>query len=91
MFKTRSHLRPWASFDPDNKEHRKHYYNFVKQGSWKDCPYQWLIDDESSDVVHYIQRVMSEYYIVKEFATKKPAKRKSNTKVVKVVKIQQKP
>ena len=90
MFKTRLYLRPWALFDPSNKEHRQHYYNFVKNKSWKGCPYQWVIADESIDIVYSMQRAVAEYYAAKEFTVKKPAKRKSNTRVVNVVKIQQK-
>lgn len=63
--------RPYVCFNPDNKEHRQHFYNFQKSSSWAGCPYQWVIEDDSIDVVHYISKKMVAYYMSNEFKKSK--------------------
>lgn len=70
------------AYDPTNKDHRRYFNNFIKTRSWAGCPYQWLIMDDSGDVVHYLTKVTAEYYLCKEFITK-ANKRKSASKKVK--------
>ena len=67
-------------FDPSNKEHRKDFMHFIKTRSWKDCKKQWIIGDDSNDVVHYISKVLLEYYVSREFVAKKPQKSKKIVK-----------
>jgi hypothetical protein len=76
MLKSTLLLRPWAAFDPENKDHRRYFNNYLKTKSWAGCPYQWIILDDSGDVVHYITKVLTEYYLSKEFVTKQPARKK---------------
>jgi len=72
MLKTHHiHLRPWAQFDPANKSHRSYFNEFLKTRSWKNCPVQWTIGDDSQDVVHYINKVLLNYYTALEFTSKK--------------------
>jgi len=59
--------RPFVVFDPSNGEHRKNFYIFKKINSWANCPYQWIIDDDSIDVVYCITRKLVDYYIQREF------------------------
>jgi hypothetical protein len=66
--------RPFVVFDANNQEHRSLYNKFLKTHSWKHCPYQWLIDDTSLDVVHNINSKMLKYYMNAEFSTKKTKK-----------------
>lgn len=73
MLKTHIHLRPWSHFDPANKDHRSHFNEFLKTRSWKGCPVQWVIADDSQDVVHYINKVLLNYYTALEFVPKKKA------------------
>lgn len=67
----RLHQRPWAKFDPTNKDHRAYFNAFLKTGSWSDCPVQWVITDSSNDVVHHLSRILLEHYTGAEFAPKK--------------------
>ena len=75
--------RPVRIFDATNAEHRDLYYRFTKTKSWKLCPYQWVIDDDSMDVVHNMGKKMLKYYTDLEFAVKKPRK-PANKKVLKI-------
>ena len=66
--------RPFVMFDVANKDHRQHYYNFVKTGSWKDCPYRFEIEDGFGNLVGMIQVKLVMFYGSKEFkdVVKKP-------------------
>jgi hypothetical protein len=70
MLKSTLLLRPWTAYDPANKDHRRYFNNFIKTRSWAGCPYQWLIMDDSGDVVHYLTKVTAEYYLSREFVAK---------------------
>jgi len=60
--------RPLVAFDPALKEHRRIYYNFVVQRSWKSSPYRFICpEDHGTDLVTMMQRMMIEYYIQREF------------------------
>lgn len=72
MLKMSLHQRPWTLFDPKNKSHRAYFTEFLQTRSWKNCPVQWLIGDDSQDVVHYIGKVLLEHYAQAEFRPKKP-------------------
>jgi len=71
MLKMSLHQRPWALFDPTNKSHRSYFNTFMHTRSWSDCPVQWIIGDDSQDVVHYISKVLINHYTTLEFAPKK--------------------
>jgi hypothetical protein len=70
-------------FDAANAEHRSLYHKFASTKSWKSCPYQWALDDDSIDVVHNMSKKMLKYYTDLEFNVKKPRK----TSAKKVLKI----
>lgn len=61
--------RPWAAFDPNNREHRRWYNEFVKHGSWGRCPYRFIVPDDHGNLITLIQRKLVEYYVGKEFHT----------------------
>ena len=85
MLKSLIHCRPPVLFDPNNKAHRELYHKFLVTSSWIHCPYQWVIEDDSSDVVHYISKKITNYYLSQEFSkavAKKQQRKPSTTKVV---------
>jgi hypothetical protein len=58
-------------FDASNKLHRRYFWEFQTNRSWKDCPYLWIIDDESESVPHMINKKLLVYYTTNEFAKTK--------------------
>ena len=62
--------RPYVVFDPDNKDHRRYYYQFVQTASWGDCPVRFVVPEDHGDLVTMIQRSLISYYVVKEFKAK---------------------
>ena len=67
MSKISVYGRPIVFFDADNKNHRNYYYQFLKTGSWKDCPYRWAIMGEEGNLQGQIQRTLLERYLGREF------------------------
>jgi hypothetical protein len=70
--KLKLHTRPWTLFDPANRDHRQYFNTFLKTRSWSTCPVQWIIGDDSQDVVHHISKVLLDHYCSAEFKPKKP-------------------
>jgi hypothetical protein len=62
-------MRPTVLFDPNNKQHREHYANFLKLGSWGRCPVRFEVEGENqnNNLAYAMQRMMAEYYTLKEF------------------------
>ena len=54
-------------FDPENKEHRRHYNNFVRTASWGACPVRFVCPEDHGDLVTMIQRSLIKFYTEKEF------------------------
>lgn len=71
MLRMSLHQRPWTLFDPANKDHRSYFNKFLKTRSWSECPVQWIIGDDSQDIVHYISKVLLNHYTSAEFSPKK--------------------
>jgi len=63
--------RPLVAFDVTNKTHRRWYTEFQRTGTWKKCPYRFLITDEVGELIPLIQRRMVEYYGNREFKLEK--------------------
>lgn len=59
--------RPWIVFDPSNRQHRKYYHEFVKSGTWGQCPFRFVVADDQGDLVTMIQRSLIKYYVGREF------------------------
>ena len=59
--------RPWTVFDPNNKDHRKWYADFVKSGTWGRCPYRFIVPEDHGDLITMCQRSLIKYYVEKEF------------------------
>jgi hypothetical protein len=66
--------RPYTVFDPDNKQHRSFYHDFVQHGTWGRCPYRFVVPENHGDLVTMIQQCLVEHYVNKEFQSvaKKP-------------------
>lgn len=62
------HNRPFAVFDPANRQHRSWYSDFVRHGTWGRCPVRFLCPDDSGDVITMIQRSLIRYYVQREFS-----------------------
>ena len=66
-----SHLsligRPFVVFDPQKKQHRLWYFEFVKKATWGHCPVRFLVPDDQGDLITMIQRTLVKYYVEKEF------------------------
>ena len=66
--------RPYVVFDPEDKDHRGYYNDFVVTGSWGKCPIRFVVPEDHGDLVTMIQRSLLKYYVQKEFknVAKKP-------------------
>lgn len=67
MNKLNLYHRPWALFDPANRDHRKYYHEFLNSRTWGHCPVRFVVGDDTSDLVTMIQRDLIDYYVGKEF------------------------
>ncbi len=67
-------LRQVVLFDPSSKVHRQYYADFLIQGSWGKCPVRFAVDGDQSNnnLAFAMQRMLTEYYIEKEFKAKLP-------------------
>lgn len=76
--------RPVIAFDAKNAEHRKHVAEFIKQGTWANCPVAFYAPDGIS-VKAYAMQELVDFYLQQEFpvaevtAPKKRATVKSKT------------
>jgi hypothetical protein len=59
--------RPWVSFDPSNRQHRKWFAEFQRKGTWGHCPVRFIVSDDHGDLITLIQRKLIGYYVDKEF------------------------
>jgi len=59
--------RPYVVFDPENKDHRSYYHNFVETASWGNCPVRFVVPEDHGDLITMIQRSLIKYYVQKEF------------------------
>lgn len=63
--------RPWAVFDPTNKDHRRYYAEFLHNRSWGRCPVRFYVPDEAAgDLLLMIHDKLARYYTEKEFGEK---------------------
>ena len=69
MSKLEYYARPLVAFDPENKDHRRYYFEFIKYRGWGKCPVRFICpEDSGSDLTLMIKNQLSEYYVNKEFA-----------------------
>jgi hypothetical protein len=68
MSKLEYYTRPLVAFDPNNKEHRTYYADFVRNRGWGRCPVRFILPDETGrDLVALIQASLLNHYVTKEF------------------------
>ena len=77
--------RPFVVFNPNNKQHREHYYQFVTTASWGHCPVRFVVPEDHGDLITMIQRSLVKYYSEREFQLggriRKTIAQKANKKV----------
>jgi hypothetical protein len=73
--------RPYVVFDPDNKDHRKYYYQFVETSSWGQCPVRFVVPEDHGDLVQMIQRSLVAHYVQTEFERPKKVAQKGRKTV----------
>jgi hypothetical protein len=78
--------RPWTIFDPNIKEHRAWYHQFVETASWGHCPVRFVVPEDHGDLITMIQRSLVKFYSDREFPngvkTKAPLVRQKRKKMV---------
>lgn len=66
------------AFDPNNKDHRRYYAEYIEYGGWGRCPVRFICpEDYGMDLPTMIKHNLIEYYIDREFGGSKLAKERS--------------
>jgi hypothetical protein len=80
MSKLEFYSRPLVAFDPNNKDHRRYYAEFVELGSWGRCPVRFICpEDNGGDLISMIKNNLIQYYIDREFGGGKLAIERSKS------------
>ena len=70
--------RPLVAFDPNNKDHRRYYAEFLEYGGWGMCPVRFICpEDFGMDLPSMIKHSLIRYYVEREFGGSKLAKERS--------------
>lgn len=70
--------RPLVAFDPNNKEHRRYYAEFVEYGGWGLCPVRFIVPEaQGMDLTVMIKNALTQFYVDREFGGGKLAQEKS--------------
>lgn len=60
--------RPLVAFDPNNKDHRRYYAEFLEYSGWGSCPVRFICTEDHGDLLPaMLQRIMVNYYVDREF------------------------
>ena len=71
--------RPLVAFDPNNKDHRRYYAEFLERGGWGHSPVRFICtEDHGDNLPAMIQRMMVAYYVDREFGGGKLARERSD-------------
>ena len=71
--------RPLVAFDPQNKDHRRYYAEYLEYKGWGMCPVRFICtEDHGDNLPAMIQRIMVDYYVDREFGGGKLAKERSD-------------
>jgi hypothetical protein len=74
MSKLEFFARPLVAFNPENKDHRRYYHQFIETNGWGHCPVRFICpEDVGMDLTMMIKNQLIQYYISKEFANKSTA------------------
>ncbi len=60
--------RALSRFQPENEQHRLLYNQFLKTGTWANCPLQFVPEQQNIELPHSINNQLVRYYMDKEFA-----------------------
>ena len=70
--------RPLVAFNPNNKDHRRYYAEFLEYGGWGSCPVRFICpEDFGMDLPSMIKHSLIRYYVDREFGGGKLAKERS--------------
>jgi hypothetical protein len=70
--------RPLVAFDPNNKDHRRYYAEYIEHGGWGRCPVRFICtEDHGFDLPTMIKNSLVEYYVSREFGGNKLAQARS--------------
>ena len=62
------YARPLVKFDAKNPEHRKHYWQYLKNNTWGRCPVRfWFENETAENLIGIMERQILEYYSQQEF------------------------
>jgi hypothetical protein len=67
--------RPVVHFDPKNSEHRKHVSEFLKKGTWANCPVAFYAPDNVS-IRTYAMTTLVDFYLQNEFPAESKTSRR---------------
>ena len=71
--------RPLVAFDPNNKDHRRYYAEYLERGGWGHSPVRFICtEDHGDNLPAMIQRMMVAYYVDREFGGGKLARERSD-------------
>jgi hypothetical protein len=71
--------RPLVAFDPQNKDHRRYYAEYLEYKGWGTCPVRFICtEDHGDNLPAMIQRIMVDYYVDREFGGGKLARERSD-------------
>lgn len=66
------------AFDPNNKDHRRYYAEYMEYGGWGKCPVRFICpEDYGMDLPSMIRFRLIEYYVDREFGGNKLATERS--------------
>jgi hypothetical protein len=72
--------RPLVAFDPNNKDHRRYYAEFLEYGGWGNCPVRFICPENSGDnLPAMIQNILIYFYVEREFSGSKLSQAQSKT------------
>jgi hypothetical protein len=70
--------RPLVAFDPQNKDHRRYYAEYLERGGWGHSPVRFICtEDHGDNLPAMIQRIMVSYYVDREFGGGRLARARS--------------
>ncbi len=71
MSRLEFYSRPLVAFDPNNKDHRRYYAQYLETQTWGRCPVRFIVpEDHGGDLISMIKNSLIQYYIEREFRIK---------------------
>ena len=67
MSKVEQFSRPWVTFNPTLKEHRKIFHSVLKNKTWGKSPVRFWLQDETTSLMEQCTSKMARYYMEREF------------------------